>query len=452
MVRQLLGNLSFAGRMSLLIGILIFGLSSIGIAFNYITKSPVSERAISLPERIAATVVLVQSANGEQLDQILRAINSDDLKIDFSDMPAAFDEKNQRHAEAEWLIAQQLENPDNHEIVVVFYSEFTNRPVLRLLDTFSSASRSPLEISVSLSDGSFVHFVTRGSVTRHFFGVPPGFTIGIMGAIMALIAIWVVMRESRPLRELEFAVNAFASNAEPEHVKPKGASDLRKLTVAFNAMQARIAELVTARTLLLGGISHDLRTYLTRLRLRVESLPNEAFRDKAVRDLDNMSNLLNDALALAQGTDIQNNFEAIDISSLMATELADRDNDCIAATQNDSGELIRVNANPVAFRRMFNNLLDNACRYGTHVEVQVTQHDGLAIIHIDDDGPGIPLEHCNSVFEPFFTVDPSRSVQTGGSGLGLAIAKQIAESCGGTISATISPLNGARISIALPAA
>ncbi len=405
-----------------------------------------------MPERIAATVALMENVKLELRDEILRAINSDDLKVNVSDQAVAFDDGKQRFADAEWLVAQQLENPDQHQVVVVFHSEFNKRPVLRMLDSFSSASRSPLEISVSLADGTYIHFMTRGSVSRHFFGVPPGFTIGVLGAIIALIAIWVVMRESRPLRELETAVNAFASNAEPEAVVPKGAADLRKLTVAFNAMQARIAQLVAARTLLLGGISHDLRTYLTRLRLRVETQPNHAFRDKAVRDLENMSLLLDDALALAQGTDVDNNFEKVDISKLLAIELAERANDCINAPELNDFASIHVNANPVALRRMFNNLLDNACRYGKQVEVHLSRYDGLVIVHVDDDGPGIPFEHYASVFEPFFTVDPSRSVQTGGSGLGLAITKQIIESCGGTVSATVSPLKGARITVTLPVA
>jgi two-component system, OmpR family, osmolarity sensor histidine kinase EnvZ len=192
-----------------------------------------------------------------------------------------------------------------------------------------------------------------------------------------------------------------------------------------------------------------MRTYLTRLRLRIESHPDETMRARAVRDLDQMSDLLDNALTLAKGSDGRQVNATTDVVATLQRELADRHAPQISFTHETKDGLVRLDE--TSLKRLVNNLIDNALRFGTRVAVHVGDGaEGFLSILIDDNGPGIPAGKRSQVFEPFYTLDPSRSHETGGSGLGLAIAKQIAVSSGGTISIEDSPLGGARMHVRLP--
>jgi signal transduction histidine kinase len=230
-------------------------------------------------------------------------------------------------------------------------------------------------------------------------------------------------------------------------MEPAGAPEIRKLIVAVNEMRARISELIRGRTLLLGAISHDLKTYITRLRLRVEQLPDDAQRDKAVRDLDEMTRLLEDALAVARGGFAGNGRERVDLRALLSGIVEDR---LLTRTglRAELGEApLWIEAEPVALRRLFGNLIDNALNFAAHCVVRL-QRNGEAVVLVDDDGPGIPEHMRASVFDPFFRLDTSRSRSTGGSGLGLAIVRQIADAHGARISLATSPEGGLRASVA----
>jgi signal transduction histidine kinase len=238
-------------------------------------------------------------------------------------------------------------------------------------------------------------------------------------------------------------------------MEPIGAPEIRKLIISVNEMRARIFELIRGRTLLLGAISHDLKTYITRLRLRVEQLPDEAQRDKAVRDLDEMTRLLEDALAVTRGGLAGNGRERIDLRALLSDILEDR-HPTRTGLRAELGEVpLWIQAEPVALRRLFGNLIDNALNFAPHCIVRLQRQDngnGEAIVFVDDDGPGIPEPMHASVFEPFFRLDASRSRTTGGSGLGLAIVKQIADAHGARVSLSTSPEGGLRATVAFPQA
>jgi two-component system, OmpR family, osmolarity sensor histidine kinase EnvZ len=442
-------GVSFAGRLIFILMLALFAAIVVMTAVNFWTREKAFERGPLLPWRIAAIVSLLEDAEPADAERILQAANSPELRVRLSDTPLETSETEPRLPAVEWRVAQQMEAPGKHDVRAAFRSVYSDSAIGRWLDSKSPASSSPLEISVSLTSGGYVEFITRGSAARRIFGVPPGFALGLIGSIMALLAIWAIMREVRPLRQLEKAVNAFATDASPQPIKPQGASDLRNLTKSFNAMQARIAELVEGRTLLLGAISHDIRTYLTRLRLRIESHPDETMRARAVRDLDQMSDLLDNALTLAKGGDGRQVNATTDVVATLQRELADRHTPQISFTHDTRVSLVRLDE--TSLKRLVNNLINNAMRFGTRVTVRVEDGDaGFLSILIDDNGPGIPEGKRSQVFEPFYTLDPSRSHETGGSGLGLAIAKQIAVSSGGTISIEDSPLGGARMHVKLP--
>jgi two-component system osmolarity sensor histidine kinase EnvZ len=228
----------------------------------------------------------------------------------------------------------------------------------------------------------------------------------------------------------------------------RGAPEIRKLIEASNQMEARISALLRGRTILLGAVSHDLKTYLTRLRLRVEAIADPAQRDKAIGELDDMTRLIDDSIGIARGAAEAPHREMVNLVELIEGDVS---------TREAPGTVVHAGAGPhavlgdrIGLRRLFGNLIDNALRYGTNVEVNIVRDDEWLRVTVDDDGPGIADADRHAVFEPFYRLDPSRSRGTGGSGLGLAIVKQVAEAHPARVSVDRSPLGGARFVVNLP--
>jgi two-component system, OmpR family, osmolarity sensor histidine kinase EnvZ len=212
-------------------------------------------------------------------------------------------------------------------------------------------------------------------------------------------------------------------------------------------MQARIAALVKGRAILLGAVSHDLKTYITRLRLRVEDVPDDTARDKAARDLDDMTRLIDSSIDLARASASIGDKRALDVGVLLSKDASNREEPRLRLLANDTA--LPVLGDDVALGRLFGNLIDNALRYGRHAEVSAHVIADRIIVHVDD-GPGIPAAERFAVLEPFHRLEGSRNRDTGGSGLGLAIANQVAGAHDGTLTISQSPMGGARVIVSLP--
>jgi signal transduction histidine kinase len=270
--------------------------------------------------------------------------------------------------------------------------------------------------------------------------------------VIGIIAVRAIIREARPLQVLAGAVKSFAADAKPVAVVPAGARETKALVAAVNDMQTKIAHLIASRTLLLGAISHDLKTYLTRLRLRIEFISPPEQQEKAERDLDDMTRLIDDALAVARGSASIERRRLIGFRSLIEAELAERHGQPLEAALLCEDGASAVLGDPVSLRRLVANLIDNALRFGTRARVTLRVVGKWVTFHVEDDGPGIALAQRSLVFDPFYRVETSRSRETGGSGLGLAIAKQIANAHGATIAIGDSSLGGTIFSVRLPVA
>jgi signal transduction histidine kinase len=242
------------------------------------------------------------------------------------------------------------------------------------------------------------------------------------------------------------------ANAKP--LPETGPVEIVTAAAAFNTMAARVRRFVEERTFLLTAIGHDLRTPITRLKLRAEYMEDEEQRTKMLADLDEMEAMVAATLAFGRDATASEPVVRLDLASLLRTILddaADGDPDHADDLRYAGPQHLAIHARPLALKRALANLVGNALKYGD--AARVTLHPpvkGMARIDIEDDGPGIPPEEMERVFEPFHRLETSRNRETGGSGLGLSITRNILRAHGGDILLTNLPERGLRVSVTLP--
>jgi signal transduction histidine kinase len=248
---------------------------------------------------------------------------------------------------------------------------------------------------------------------------------------MAPVAYVFARRLSAPIRIFADAAERLGRDPRAEPLALKGPSEIGVAVRAFNDMQQRLRRYVEDRTAMVGAIAHDLRTPLTRLRFRIESLPEEQ-RAKMSADIDQMEEMISAALTFVRDASRPGERTPLELSSLLES-LCDEMAETGASTEVESGEKVVLEGDPMALRRLFSNLLENAVKFGGRARTRVFRDASNAFVEIEDDGPGIPPADREKVFEPFYRREPSRSRQTGGIGLGLAVVRSIARGHGGDV-------------------
>jgi two-component system osmolarity sensor histidine kinase EnvZ len=275
-------------------------------------------------------------------------------------------------------------------------------------------------------------------------------------ALLMGIAIIFLRNQVRPIERLARAADSFGKGRAVPDFKPYGAAEVRRAAQAFITMRERIERHVAQRTEMLAGVSHDLKTPLTRLKLTLEMMPDSEGQDapndiKSMRDdIAEMEHMLDDYLAFARGEGGED-ASLIDLSELVREVAA-------AAERAQPRARIAVSA-PVhapvrvrraGLRRVLANLIDNAVKHGSQVAVSLHQDEGLVEVAVEDDGPGIPEARREEAFRPFHRLDEGRNLQSGGSGLGLAIARDITRAHGGDILLDQSAMGGLKATVRLP--
>lgn len=348
---------------------------------------------------------------------------------------------------------------------------FANRIVDRMLNkAFNALLVKPfrvdttsfgedIEIRVQLTDGVLRILTDRKRVTSSTTYI---FIMWMVGTSLVLltVAILFLRNQIRPIRRLARAADEFGKGRDAGYFHPSGATEVRQAAAAFISMRDRIRRQIAQRTEMLTGVSHDLRTPLTRMKLQLAMLDDGDAVQHLKADVSEMERMVEGYLAFMRGQDTEAVVDT-DITDLLKSVAADAGRQGTNVTFQPPEDASAFNApdemngyslpiRPNAMRRCLTNLIDNAARYGNHIEVSLLREADQVEISIDDDGPGIPEEQREEVFRPFHRLEESRNPETGGMGLGLAIARDIAHNHGGDIVLSASPLGGLRASVRLP--
>ena len=265
--------------------------------------------------------------------------------------------------------------------------------------------------------------------------------------VLIVIALIFLKNQTKPLVRLAKAAERFGKGDYVNDFRASGSQEIRKAAFEFDRMAKRINRHLNQRAEMLSGISHDLRTPLTRLKLQLAMLKQKDVSEKMSKDIDEMEKMLNDYLQFAK-TQSQENTSTINLITLLKSIENDFDNKNLTIKKNVLS--LELKGRQTALRRSLENVIQNGLTYGNKVIVDIQKGNKRALVTIEDDGPGIPEDQYKNVFKPFFRLDKSRSLNQSGVGLGLAIVEDIIHSHGGNIQLGRSSYNGLQVKISLP--
>lgn len=332
-------------------------------------------------------------------------------------------------------------------IMEVALHEALNERVQRPFQIDAHSFEREVAVRVQLSDGLLEVFVPR---KRLFSSTTYIFVLWMVGTSLLLLGIATVFMRNqvRSVRKLAAAADSFGKGQDVPNFKPEGASEVRQAAQAFNIMRERIKRQIRQRTEMLAGVSHDLRTPLTRMKLQLAMMGDLDGRAELEEDVAEMERMVEGYLAFARGEGSERPVPS-DLGALVDEVVGRFRREGRAIDFHVEGVVV-MPLRPHALSRALSNLIGNALRYGGHVWVRVTNRPEAAEVVVDDDGPGIPVEQRERVFKPFQRLESSRNLATGGVGLGLTIARDIVRGHGGDVVLEDSPLGGLRARLRLP--
>ena len=302
-----------------------------------------------------------------------------------------------------------------------------------------------IHINIKHNDGYFEFFIPKDRVTStsaRLFGL----WITLPALLMITIAIIFLKNQTRPIVNLAKAAEKFGRGEKVDEYRPSGAMEIRQAGLEFDKMRKRIMRHLNQRSEMLSGISHDLRTPLTRLKLQLSFIEDKDLSKKMSADIDEMEKMLNEYLQFTSSTFVEKD-ETFDISELIENIIKKYNSKDIS---NKIIPRIYMSGRKNLIKRSINNLIDNSIKYAKKIEIQLNKKNNNITITLDDDGIGIPKNEYQNVFKPFYKIDKGRADSKSSVGLGLAITSDIIKSHGGNIILEKSHLNGLRVKVFLP--
>ena len=302
-----------------------------------------------------------------------------------------------------------------------------------------------VDVRIKYENGYFKFIVPKDRLTStsaRLFGL----WITVPAFIVVFISLIFLKNQTRPITALAKAAERFGRGENVDEFKPSGAAEIRQAGYEFDRMRKRIMRHLNQRSEMLSGISHDLRTPLTRMKLQTAFIKNEDLANKLTEDINEMEKMLNEYLQFTSSSFIEKD-ELFDLSELMIEIINKYNNKNI--TKNIQSR-VYLNGRKNLIKRCLNNLIENSIKYGNKLNIELSKKKTNLVIKVEDDGPGIPENEYENVFKPFYKIDKGRADSKSSVGLGLSIASDIIRSHGGNIKLNKSVLNGLEVKIFLP--
>ena len=458
---------SLFGRLMLVLASGLIVAQLLSAAINLAERDTVLVRAMGMQpaQRIADVVRLLDSLSPPERARIVSILNVPPMVVSLDRAPVSeeSDSTSAAHA-AMFAAALRAALGDERPIRVMM----TGTPPLWMHGPVRAAGRFPMDgplgpsgmhrfppegvsmlTQVRLQDGTWASFDTQ--LPQAAAGLPWRvlLTLAILLAAVLLLSYVAVRWVTRPLNVLASAADELGRDINRPPLPESGPMEVSRAARAFNTMQARLVRFIDERTRLLTAMSHDLKTPITRMRLRAELLDDGQLREKFEKDLVEMETMVTQTLEFMRGLSSREPEQPVDVMSLLESLKAD--NEAMGRTVAIDGRVTRpFLAAPQMLKRCISNLVDNATVYGQRAQIHVEDNAGKLIIRVRDDGPGIPQSEIENVFEPFFRLEGSRSRETGGTGLGLSIARSIARAHGGDLRLRNHEAGGLEAILTLP--
>ena len=309
----------------------------------------------------------------------------------------------------------------------------------------TTSYKNLIDLKIKYGDGYFQFYIPKERVTSSSARLF-AFWITLPAFLLITIAIIFLKNQTRPIINLARASEKFGRGEDIEEFRPSGALEIRQAGFEFEKMRKRIIRHLNQRSEMLSGISHDLRTPLTRIKLQLSFIKDKEISKKLSDDVGEMEKMLNEYLQFASSRSAETT-ETFDLSELLETTIVKYEKKEITT---DISKEVFLDGRKNLMQRCFSNLIDNAIKYSANVYISLRKLNNNILITIDDDGPGIPENERENVFKPFYKIDKSRGDSKSSVGLGLSIASDIVKSHGGNIKLETSPTNGLRIKVILP--
>jgi signal transduction histidine kinase len=456
---------SIAGRTTLvlLVGLTLSHVLSTAVYSTDRQTAVLEANESQFADRVASVARLLDRAGGDERKDLVEALNSPILSVSWTPEPVFphDHEESQELSAVRAALEPYFGRLDKNRIHVMdrhvgdLFTDHHAQSSISWTSMMRLAHNMPdnqtVQVSLQLNDGSWANFgltLVRSATLLSHRSI---LSTLIMALGIALFSVLATRWIGRPIATFAQAADRLGRDVNAPPLPPNGPKEVRSAAAAFNDMQDRIRRFIEDRTRMLAAISHDLRSPITRMRLRAEMLGDDSPKQPMLADLDEMEAMVTSVLEFARGETAAEPTQTIDLSATLAAICDNATDMGLPAEFNWQGRLVCA-CRPLAMKRALANLVENAAKYGGQAHV-AARHAGAAIeVVIDDQGPGIPTEEIEKVFTPFYRLEPSRNRKTGGMGLGLTVARTIIRAHGGDIALVNRPEGGLRATVLLPQA
>ena len=452
----------------LLSGLMVAQLVSFAIYWQERGQLMLQTSGMRYAQRIADIVQLLDPLAPAERARIVGVVDAPPLRVSLAQpplSPAAGDPDKQQHAARFASVLRRFLGEARPLVVNVTTAppfwppagDFAGRGPGRMMGPGMMGGHAPgagvpgisFVVQARLSDGALVTFDSRQPIDS------VNWPVRLMGSLAVLLVAVIVLTlvaaswVTRPLKTLATAAEKLGADIDRPPLEEEGPLEVSQAARAFNTMQQRLAAFIRDRTRVLAAMSHDLKTPITRLRLRAELLEEPAPRAKFVKDLDEMESMVSATLDFMRGVENREPAQPLDVMALLES-LQEDSREMNGSVAIEGSALKPYQGHPQALKRCLRNLIDNAIQYGGSAAIRVEDTAAALQISVRDEGPGIPESELERVFEPFHRLEGSRSRDTGGTGLGLGIARNIARAHGGDLVLRNVPGGGLEAALTLP--